>query len=265
MVLDGVVDPAQDAISSTIAQAAAFNRQLEAFFANCAGDPNCAWKPGGDLRAAFDALMAQIRIHPLMVGSRSVGPGQAFFAVAVPLYDRGYWPQLANALAAASQGDGSVLLQFFDSYTERHPNGTFSNEQEANLAINCADQAWPTDPNAVRQYSAQAMAQAPEFGVADLYGGGIVCSLWPVRPARVPHPVSAPGSPPIVVIGSTGDPATPYPAAQNLAKELSKGVLLTRVGDGHTGYQFSACVRSSVDAYLLNLTVPVNGTTCQTP
>jgi hypothetical protein len=108
------------------------------------------------------------------------------------------------------------------------------------------------------------MTQAPEFGVADLYSG-IICSLWPVHPGRSPHPATAAGSPPIVVVGSTGDPATPYAAAQALANELANGVLLTRVGDGHTGYSFSACVKARVDAYLLNLTVPARGTTCQTP
>jgi pimeloyl-ACP methyl ester carboxylesterase len=264
LVLDGVIDPAQDAISSTIAQATAFNHQLDAFFANCTADPKCLWKPDGDLRAAFDNLMAQIRAHPLRVGNRTVGPTQALYGVSLPLYDRNSWPDLAAALTTAGQGDGSLLLQLFDAYIKRRPDGSYANEQEANQAINCVDQLWPTDPSAVRQYSAQAASQAPEFGVPVLYSG-VVCSLWPVRASRPPHPIAAPGSPPIVVIGSTGDPATPYAAAQALAKELSRGVLLTRVGDGHTGYQFSACIKASVDAYLLDLTVPTNGTTCQTP
>jgi pimeloyl-ACP methyl ester carboxylesterase len=264
MVLDGAVDPAQDAISSNIAQAAAFNRQLDSFFADCGADHACAWTPGGDLRVAFDHLVAGIRAHPLPVGNRSVGPGEAFLGVAAALYDRSGWPDLAAALARASQGDGSVLLRFSDLYTKRHLDGTYDNVQEANAAIGCSDMPWPTDPNAVRRYSAQAMAQAPEFGVADLYSG-IICSLWPLRPAGGPHPVAAPGSPTIVVVGSTGDPATPYAAAVALAKELANGVLLTRVGDGHTGYPFSACIKARVDAYLLNLTVPARGTTCQTP
>jgi pimeloyl-ACP methyl ester carboxylesterase len=264
MVLDGAIDPAQDAISTNIGQAAAFNQELNAFFANCVADLTCVWRPAGDLRQAFDSLMAQIRAHPLVVGTRSVGPGEAFLGVADGLYDRQSWPDLAAALSRASQGDGSVLLEFSDLYTKRRPNGTYDNVLEANEAVTCADNAWPTDPNAVRQYSAQAAAQAPEFGVPDLYSG-VVCSLWPLRPARAPHPITAPGSPPIVVVGSTGDPATPYQASQALAKELSRGVLLTRVGGGHTGYPFSACIKSKVDAYLLNLVVPPNGTSCPTP
>jgi predicted alpha/beta hydrolase family esterase len=77
--------------------------------------------------------------------------------------------------------------------------------------------------------------------------------------------ITAEASPPIVVVGSTGDPATPYSDAQALAKELKHGVLLTRVGDGHTGYRASACVRSHVNQYLLTLTVPAAGISCPSP
>jgi pimeloyl-ACP methyl ester carboxylesterase len=265
MVLDGAVDPAEDPISFNLAQAAAFNAELDAFFAECAAQPSCAWKPGGDLRTAFDTLMAGLRLHRLPgIGSRTLGPGEAFYGVALPLYDRSTWPDLAAALEAASRGDGSVLLRFSDLYTTRSSVGTYSNEQEANTAIDCLDQPWPRDPQAVQAYAAQAMALAPEFGVADLYSG-LSCSLWPIAATRQPHPVTAPGSPPIVVVGSTGDPATPYAGAQALARELSHGVLITRVGDGHTGYRASACVRADVDRYLLDLAAPANPTTCSSP
>jgi pimeloyl-ACP methyl ester carboxylesterase len=265
MVLDGAVDPAQDPISFNLAQAAAFNAELDAFFASCAAQPSCAWKPGGDLRTDFDALMAGLRQHRLPgIGSRTLGPGEAFLGVALPLYDRSTWPDLAAALQAATRGDGSLLLRFSDLYTTRSSNGTYSNEQEANTAIDCLDEPWPRDPQAVRAYAAKATAVAPEFGVADLYSG-LTCSLWPVPSNRQPHRVTAPGSPPIVVVGSTGDPATPYAGAQALAGELSKGVLLTRVGDGHTGYRSSACIRADVDRYLVDLAVPANPTTCSSP
>jgi hypothetical protein len=178
-----------------------------------------------------------------------------------PLYDRSTWPDLAAALEAASGGDGSVLLRLSDLYTTRRADGTYSNLEEANVAIDCLDEPWPKDPEALRAYAARAEALAPEFGLDVLYGG-VTCSLWPVPASGQPHPVRAPGSPPIVVIGSTGDPATPYAGAQALASELSKGVLLTRVGDGHTGYQSSACIRSDVDRYLLDLAVPTTPTTC---
>jgi hypothetical protein len=265
MVLDGAIDPAQDPISFSMDQAAAFNAELNAFFADCTARPACAWKPGGDLRAAYDAIMAGLKVHRLPgIGTRTLGPGEAFYGVALPLYDRSEWPDLASALQRAGHGDGSLLLRFADLYTTRNPDGSYDNEQEANTAINCLDQAWPKDPAVLKSDAAEAMARAPEFGVADLYSG-LTCTLWPLPATRSPHPIAAPGSPPIVVIGSTADPATPYAGARALAGELSQGVLLTRVGDGHTGYRASACIRANVDPYLLNLTVPAKATTCSSP
>jgi pimeloyl-ACP methyl ester carboxylesterase len=265
MVLDGALDPAADPISFNLAQAQAFNAELNTFFADCAARPACAWKPGGNLRTAYDALMAGVKVHRLPgLGARTLGPGEAAYGVALPLYDRADWPELAVALQRASEGDGSLLLRFSDLYTTRKSDGTYSNEQEANTAINCLDENWPRDPAVLKRDAAQAMALAPEFGVADLYSN-LTCALWPLPATGSPHPVTAAGSPPIVVIGSTGDPATPYAGAPALAGELSQGVLLTRTGEGHTGYRASACIRDNVDPYLLDLTVPAKATTCSSP
>lgn len=265
MVLDGAVDPALDPITFNIAQSAAFDKELDSFFGDCAARPSCAWKPSGDLHAAFDALMARIRAQRLPGdGTRTLGPGEAFFGVALPLYDRNSWPELAQALNAADHSDGSILLQFFDEYANRSPNGSYSNQVEANNAINCMDSQWPRDINVVRRDAPSARQQAPEFGVADLYGG-LTCSLWPVPASGHPHAIRANGSPTIVIVGSTGDPATPYAQAKSLAAELARAVLITRVGEGHTGYRSSSCVRQYVDDYLLALTVPPSGLSCASP
>jgi hypothetical protein len=209
--------------------------------------------------------MARIVAHPLPgVGTRTVGPGEAFFGVAQELYDPGAWPDLATALARADSGDGSLLLEFSDSYTQRNANGAYSNSLEANNAVSCVDQPWPRDPAVIKQAAATAKQQAPEFGVSDLYGA-LTCTAWPVPPTDKPHAITAPGSPPIVVVGTTGDPATPYANAQSLAKELQHGVLLTRVGDGHTGYRSSGCIRKYVDAYLVGVAVPPAGISCPSP
>jgi pimeloyl-ACP methyl ester carboxylesterase len=265
MVLDGAKDPAIDPITSDIDQSTAFDQELNAFFADCTAHSSCRWKPGGDLHAAFDALMTRIRAQPLRGdGKRTLGPGEAFYGVAYPLYDQAGWPVLADALAAAGRGDGSLLLRQFDEYFNRSPDGTYGNELNAYDAVTCLDEPWPRDLNVLRQAATVAKQRAPEFGVDDLYGG-ITCSVWPIPATRRPHRIRAAGSPPIVVIGSTGDPATPYTQAQALASELEHGVLITRVGDGHTGYRASACVRSNVDVYLTTLEVPPAGLTCPTP
>jgi hypothetical protein len=125
------------------------------------------------------------------------------------------------------------------------------------------DQPWPV-PAVLESDAATAERLAPDFGLANLYSG-FTCAQWPVPPSGHPHPILAPGSPPIVVVGSTGDPATPYGNAEALSRELDAGILLTRQGDGHTGYRSSACVRAQVDAYLLGLAVPRYGTVCSSP
>jgi pimeloyl-ACP methyl ester carboxylesterase len=265
MVLDGALDPALDPIKTNIEQAAGFEQQLTAFFDFCSNNTICPWQPTGGLRADFDALMAKIAAHPLPgSGARTVGPGEAFFGVAQELYDQATWASLATGLAKADAGDGSLLLQYSDDYTQRSANGAYTNALEANNAISCVDQPWPRDPAALQQAAVTAKQRAPDFGVADLYGA-LTCTAWAAAPTSAPHVITGAGSPPIVVVGSTGDPATPYVDAQALAKELQRGVLLTRVGDGHTGYRSSQCIRDHVDSYLVSLTVPAAGISCPTP
>lgn len=265
MVLDGAINPDASPIASNLEQAEGFDQELASFFAYCTGSNFCAWKPGGNLTTAYNNLIARLTAHPLAGGGgRTLGPGEAFFGVANLLYDQTSWPDLASALQAAETGDGSLLLQSSDEYTDRNPDGTYGNEIEANNAISCVDEPWPTDPAVLQQAAVTAHKDAPEFGVADLYGA-IPCAFWPAPPTSQPEVVTAAGSPPIVVVGSTGDPATPYADAQALAGQLQNAVLLTRVGEGHTGYRSSACVRSYVDSYLVNLTVPPKGISCPTP
>ena len=261
MVLDGGIDPALGVVETSNAQAIGFDEELTAFFNYCLGTPTCAWKPGRDPRASFNSLMASIRSHPLAVGNRSVGPAEAFLGVVTPLYNQANWPDLAVALQRAFVGDGSVLLQLFDDYTQRQPDGSYPNTIEANTAINCADQPWSTNLADYPRLAGQAAQLAPDFGAANIYSS-VLCAVWPYRTNVRPAPITAAGAPPIVVVGSTGDPATPYAWAQALAHELESGVLLTRSGEGHTGYQSSACIRAYVDAYLISLTGPPAGTTC---
>jgi hypothetical protein len=113
----------------------------------------------------------------------------------------------------------------------------------------------------VEAAAAQASAAAPVFGLQNLYSQ-LGCAVWPVPATGTVGPIHADGSPPILVVGSTGDPITPYAWAQSLAAQLQHGVLLTRVGDGHTAYRASTCIRDDVDRYLIDLTVPTPGTRC---
>jgi len=264
MVLDGAIDPSVAALPFLQAQANSLDAQFRRFASACQASPLCSWRGvegrGGDLVAAFQSLVSRVRAHPIPVGDRTVGPSELFYGTVADLYSTQSWPAIQEGLAAAEQGDGRVLLDSFDQYVGRSADGTYDNTFEAESAVNCLDGPAPT-AEAIAAAQPGFAAAAPIFGTSVLYGE-LSCSAWPVAPTSAPHVVRAPQAPAIVVVGSTGDPVTPYAGAKGLASQLDHGVLLTRTGDGHTGYGASACIRSAVDAYLTELAVPPPGKTC---
>jgi hypothetical protein len=211
----------------------------------------------------LNELIAQITAHPLNSNGRVVGAGELFEGLAAGLYSTSDWTYLESALAAAKEGNAGDLLVFADSITERNSNGTYSNLIESNLAINCIDRPSPTSVATYENDAAKFAKVAPHFGAAIEYGS-LPCAFWKVPPVETPHPVHAIGAPPILVIGTTRDPATPFVWAQALAKQLSSGVLLTHDGDGHTAYiDKDSCVDSVVAKYVLDLQPPKPGTVCK--
>ena len=265
LALDGVVDPSLGEATFREDQAVAFEGALDRFLADCGARPTCAFNSGGRPGSAFDTLMRQIERHPVatprLTNREPVGPTQAWGAVTQSLYVRAAWPVLADALAQARTGDGSLLLLLGDPLRGRNPDGSYSNLIDAYDAVTCLD--WPSslDPAAYSAMATRFTAVAPRVGRL-LAFNDVECAYWPVPPARVPAPVAATGAPPIILVGSTGDPATPYAWAQAVARQLSSAVLVTRVGEGHTGYLASACVRDAIDAYLLDRSVPAAGLRC---
>lgn len=265
LVLDGVVDPSLDEATFREDQAVAFEGALDRFLADCAARAACAFHSSGKPAAAFDALMRQIERRPIpteRLGDREpVGPTQAWQAVLNALYAKSTWPVLAEALDQARAGDASLLLLLGDPLRGRNPDGSYSNLIDAYDAVTCLDWPSPRDPAAYSALATRFTKEAPRFGRLLAYND-VECAYWPASPDRVPAAVSAPGAPPIVLVGSTGDPATPYAWAQAVARQLPSAVLVTRVGEGHTGYLVSSCVRDAVDAYLLQLVTPLPGLRC---
>ncbi|HZU79154.1 MAG TPA: alpha/beta hydrolase, partial [Acidimicrobiales bacterium] len=169
----------------------------------------------------------------------------------------GGWPRLGSALAQASAGNGAGLVAMSDNYdTENGPNSV-----DADTAISCLDHPVNAAPSAFPDLAAQAGMRAPLFGPM-LMWGLLECAVWPAAPTRQAHAVKAPGSPPILVVGTSGDPATPHQWAVDVAAQLEHGVLVTWDGVDHVAYYYSPCVRSIDQAYLIGGTVPPNGTTC---
>ena len=270
LVLDGVFNPALDANTLLHDQLAGFEDNLQAFFANCRVQATtCTLAKQGNPSDVLNNLMDSLDSHPLPVGSRFLTRGLAYLGVLAPLYDPSSWPQLDSAITAAAKGDGSQLLALSDFYLDRQPDGTYSNEEEAGLAINCLDRPVPSadltsTPADTSAYDALAVSYdqaSPFFGPGFQYAN-LSCVNWPAPVVMQPAPASVTGAPPLLLVGATHDPATPYAWAQAVASTLPTSVLLTRDGYGHTSYGSSSCIEQAVDAYLLNLTLPPPDTTC---
>ncbi len=258
MVLDSVIDPALSFNQITQGQADGFEGMLDAFFTWCAGSAACPWRPAGDPTAAVLALLGAAATAPAPAGGGAVaGVGQLYDALLEGLYSQSDWPQLGGALAADADGNGAPIVAMSGSYN----NSGSSNADDAAQAIECLDH--PVSRN-LASYGALAdtlKVTAPVFGPL-LAWGEAGCAVWPAPPTRAVGPVAAPGSPPILVVGTTDDPATPYAWAVSVSRELDHGVLLTREGEGHVAYFSSACVRDDVQTYLVSGVTPPPGTTC---
>ena len=258
MVLDSVIDPALSFNQITTGQAAGFEGVLNAFFTWCAASPDCAWHTGSDPAATLQALLTAAATGPAPAGGGSaVGVGQLYDALLEDLYSQSDWPQLGQALADDTTGNGAPAAAQSNQYN----TGGADNADDAGTAIDCLDHPVSHDLASYGALAESLQASAPIFGPL-LAWGEAGCAVWPVPPTRTVGPVAAPGSPPILVVGTTNDPATPYAWAVSVAKELDHGVLLTHDGDDHVAYFYSACIRADVQAYLVSGQTPPPGTVC---
>jgi pimeloyl-ACP methyl ester carboxylesterase len=258
MVLDSAIDPALSFDQMTLGQANGFEGVLNSFFAWCAGTPSCQWRPAGDPTSAVLTLIARSYANPPPAGAgRTAGTGELYDALLDGLYSESDWPTLGAALAADENGDGSAVVAMSNHYsTDGSTNGA-----DAAEAIDCLDHPASKDLASYSALSALFATSAPVFGPL-LAWGEAGCAVWLIAATRTPSPATAPGSPPILVIGTTQDPATPYSWSVSLAHELSQGRLLTVEGSDHVSYFYSSCVRAYVQTYLIDLTTPPVGATC---
>lgn len=265
MVLDGAVDPTIGAFGAALGQATGFQRAFDSYAAHCAQQADC---PVGssvkEARAKVAALLAQLDAQPIKVGDRELTEGTAFYGIALPLYSEESWDYLTQALTRVFDGDGSVLLALSDAYFSRQPNGRYAeNIGQVIYAVNCLDDDERPGLRAVEDKIGEFEKVSPVFGRA-LGWGVLACADWPLTSSSPQGSVKAEGAPPIVVIGTTRDPATPYEWARALADQLGVGVLVSREGDGHTAYASgNDCIDDLVDTFFVKGTVPKDGTMCK--
>ncbi|PVZ96360.1 alpha/beta hydrolase [Amnibacterium flavum] len=267
IVLDGATDPTVSIFDVDLAQTKAFADALRAYLADCLGGSDCPFSGTvDDAIAQIDATLDRLDVAPLRASDgRELTSAYVSTAITSALYDEQTWPYLSQAFAEIAEGDSSTAFLLADSYVDREPDGSYgSNFFEAFFAINCIDYPVERDPAVLADQAAQIAAADP-LSAGDEVDvlGDVVCQLWPYSFDGEVGPVQGDGAPPVLVVGTTGDPATPYPWAEALSSQLSSGVLLTYEGEGHIAYDSGdPCVVGIVDDYFVEGAVPADGVTC---
>ncbi|MDD7932584.1 alpha/beta hydrolase [Actinomycetospora straminea] len=251
IVLDGVVDVSKPGLDS--AQAESFENTLRQFDAACRVDPVCPVR--ADPIGTLDRVRARVTANPLPVaGTSPLSAGLLEIGVVYPLYSTSSWPQLAQALAAADAGDGAPMRALATAYFRSSNSDTYN-------AVTCLDNAWPTEDEQVFAAARATEARAPHFS-GNVLVSGLTCADWPA-PQQPLTPIEGYTGPPMLILGTTNDPATPYQNSVALRDRLPGSVLLTYRGDGHTVYTNGVpCIDDAVNRYLLEGTLPPPDTTC---
>ncbi|MGW7454214.1 alpha/beta hydrolase [Streptomyces sp. NPDC054787] len=270
-VFDAVVDPTKDAEQGALGQAKGFQLALGNFAQDCVDRGDECRLQGStpqEIEANIVKLQKDLSAKPIAgMGERKLTESSATNGIAQALYSKELWPLLEQGLDEAEGGQGQLLLALSDALNGRDQEGRYSNIGAANTAINCAD-------SKERYTLAQTKAELPAFHAASPVFGNFLgwalmsCTGWPVEGAWTTPDVSAPGAAPIVVIGNTGDPATPYEGARKMVERLGPGVgvELTYKGEGHGAYNSGdTCVQRAVNAYLLEGKPPASGAVCTAP
>lgn len=268
LVLDGAIDPTMSGLEMGLGQAEGFERATRAYVEDCVAGGDCPL--GADVESAMQRIpefLAELDQDPLPVSGDTVTElteGWGMYGIVVAMYAETFWPILTQAFERAEQGDGTMLMFLANTYATRSSKGEYSgNGMQAIYAVNCLDRPAGADGEDLdsEQVLAQFLEVSPTWGPY-LAGDG-VCEYWPAEAQETIEDYSAAGAAPIVVVGTTRDPATPYEWAVSLADTLDSGVLVTYDGDGHTAYgRSNDCVGDAIDAYLLDGTVPEDGLRC---
>ena len=265
-VLDGAVDPNSSNRDGTLGQAIGFESALNAFISSCLKRSDCALtKDLPTARNQVIGLLAKTAITPLKSKSgREVTESLVLVGIASALYDsESGWPTLRDAFKEATLGSGESFLTLADQYSGRQEDGSYlSNENDALQVIDCLDQKEIETISAFKKGVAEFAEKAPIFGSYLAYAG-LACRYLPNLDSVEQIEIKKLRTKPVLIIGTTRDPATPYKWALALTKIFSGSVLVTLDGDGHTGHgRGSTCVDSAVDRYLLTGLTPKSALFC---
>lgn len=265
-VLDGAMDPTSQASDLTKAQAVGFENEIDAWLAQCVESEDCPFSGSvAEAKVQLQQFFAQVENQPMVSSDGRTVPIIDFVnGFILPLYDNSNWPYLTEAMASAvNDGNVDSILGFADIAADRQIDGTYSsNSSDAFTAINCLDRPMNANSDAMSEEATELMRVAPTLGKYLSYGE-IACDVWDHKASGHAEELNAPGSNEILVVGTTGDPATPYKWSQSLAKQLDNATLLTYEGHGHTAYgRSNDCITDAVDGYLIDGKVPAANSQC---
>ena len=264
MVLDGAIDPTLSSVDMGLVQAHGFEVALRAYVGACVKRGGCFLGDTVDEGTQrIRRFLDEVEADPISgSGGRDLEVGHAVLGIWAPLYASDYWPTLDEALRSGFEGRGGLLMRLADAYTSRGPDGYTDNSLEVLYAVNCLDQEDPLPSSEVPALVPRFEEASPTFGAIFAYGLSS-CAQWPVQASQPVGRFTAAGAAPILVVGTTRDPATPLEWAEALAAQLESGVLVARDGDGHTGYNAgNRCVDEAVESYLVSGVVPKSDLTC---
>ena len=265
LVLDGALDPSTSSLEVSVTQAIGFESALKAYMASCLTTDGCPFAGTvDDAMADLGRLLAKVDRTPLRnTDGRMLGADAMMTSIVAALYSQDSWQYLTQSLAGIAKGDPRIAFQLADFYYNRVDGQYQDNSTEAFTAYNCMD--YPNDATPAQITAAQATLKQKAPVIAPYWNVDIDgCESWPAEATGVREEIHAPGAAPILVIGTTNDPATPYTWAQALAAQLDSGVLITRVGEGHTGFnKGNDCVDDTVESYFIDGTVPDADVRCE--
>jgi pimeloyl-ACP methyl ester carboxylesterase len=264
VVLDGAVDPLISNFQQTLTQAIGFDQAFISFAADCNKRKNCTLPIGKDAAIAEMQKLfneAANKPFPTKKSGRTLSESMMVLGTASAMYDsQTGWPQLRRAIAEAQKGYGDTFLKLADEYTGRQNDGSYpNNEFDSGAVIDCLDFNEPRSVDQIRSDAKLFEAKAPLFGPYLAYGG-VTCKFFNQETEVTIKSLTTAN--PVIVIGTTGDPATPYEWAQGLSKLLTNSRLISLMGEGHTGQgQGNACIDDQIDDFYLTGKVPTT-TTC---
>ncbi|MGL5406919.1 MAG: alpha/beta hydrolase [Propionibacteriaceae bacterium] len=258
MVLDSPVNPHG---KDVVTQAEGFERAF-GLFAEWAGKHRSdLGTDAASITSKVVAFIDGLDAQPITVGNRHLTQSIAVNGIAAMLYGgEAEWQMLDGAITSAISGDGDALMVMSDQMSDRADSGSYGPMFFAFPAILCLDEGDDGFAAAKSEWS-ENIKKAPNFG--RWFGPSVACQGWPVKPIQRTRINAASVATPIVVVASTGDPATPYEYGAAMTQALGKASLLTLDGPGHGAYgDGNACIDKEVDTFLAEGVVPQNGFVC---